>query len=221
VNEILNSNIDNKNIGLLKNLFWLRQELDVHCLISVNASSINQKGVGKSFFAFIERSCIDLIALNICKIYDYERQYELNSIEGVLKCISSGELSVINQSHIDDFIRKYDSPNKDESLSTLSSCIAGFKKKYQKELERFKSYRDKEVAHSEYGFNPKDLPSYDVMESLFRFGADFYMLVSAAFVSTASVSVVPCDLNSNRKVKVGLKKVLHKLGLTDIKTEME
>ena len=77
------------------------------------------------------------------------------------------------------------------------------------------------VAHSEFGFNPNDLPSYDVMERLFGFGADFYMLVSSAFVSTASVSVVPCDLNSNRKVKVGLKRVLHELGLTDIKTEME
>ena len=59
------------------------------------------------------------------------------------------------------------------------------------------------------------------MECLFNFGADFYMLVSAAFVSTASVSVVPYDLNSNRRVKVGLKKLLHELGLKDIKTEME
>lgn len=218
---MLNSKIDNKNIGLLKKLFWLRQELDVHCLIAVNASSINKKGVGKSFFAFIERSCIDLIALNICKIYDYERQYELNSIEGVLKCISSGKLSAIDPSHIDDFIRKYDSPNKDESLSTLSSCIAGFKKRYQKELERFKTYRDKVVAHSELGFNPNDLPSYDVMERLFSFGADFYMLVSAVFVSTDSVSVVPCDLNSNRKVKTGLIKILSEHCLADIKTEME
>ncbi len=77
------------------------------------------------------------------------------------------------------------------------------------------------MAHSEFGFNPNDLPSYDVMESLFGFGADFYMLVSAAFVSTASVSVVPCDLNSDRKVKTGLIKILSEHGLTDIKTEME
>jgi len=218
---MINSKVDDKNIGLLRNLFWLRQELDVYCLIAVNQDSINKKGVGKNFFVFLRRSCIDLITLNICKIYEYEKQYELNSIEGVLKHITSEQLSALDSSHIDDFIRKYDSSDKDESLSTLSSTVAGFKKKYQNELERFKIYRDKGVAHIEFGFNPNDLPPYDVMERLFNFGSEFYMLVSAAFVSTASVSVVPCDLNSDRKVKVGLKRVLHELGLTDIKTEME
>jgi hypothetical protein len=218
---MLNSKIDDKNISLLKNLFRLRQELDVYCLISVNAESIKKRGLGRSFFGFLQKSFIDLIVLNICKIYEYEKNYELNSIEGVLKHITSEKLSALNSSHIDDFIQKYNSPNKDESLSTLSSTVTEFKKKYQNELERFKTYRDKGVAHSEFGFNPNDLPSYDVMESLFGFSADFYMLVSAAFVSTASVSVVPCDLNFDRKVKVGLKRVLLELGITDIKTEME
>ena len=216
MNKMLNSKIDNKNIGLLKNLYWLRQELDVYCLISVNAGSINKKGAGKSFFGFLQRSCIDLITLNICKIYEYEKAYELNSVEGVLKHITDEQLSVLDSSHIDNFIHKYDGQNKGESLSALSSTVAGFKKKYQKELERFKTYRDKGVAHSEFGFNPNDLPSYDVMERLFSFGANFYMLVSSAFVS-----VVPCDLNSDRKVKVGLKKILQEHCLTDIKTELE
>ncbi len=216
---MLNSKVDDKNIGLSINLFWLRQELDVRCLIAANKDRINKKGVGRSFFWFLRRSCIDLIALNICKIYEYEKQHELNSIEGVLKNITSEQLSALDSSRIDAFMLKYDSPKKDESLSTLSSSVAGFKKKYHNELESFKTYRNKVVAHSEFGFNPNDLPSYLVMERLFGFGADFYMLVSAAFVSTASVSVVPCDLNSDRKVKVGLKRVLHELGLTDIKTK--
>jgi len=218
---MINSKLDDKNIGLLKNLFWLRQELDVYCLIAANADSIAKKAVGKSFFWFLRRSCIDLIVLNICKIYESEGDHKLNSVSGVLKNITSEQLSALDSSHIDDFIRKYDSPNKDESLSTLSSTVAGFKKKHKKELKRFTTFRNKVVAHSEFRFNPNDLPSYDVMERLFGFGADFYMLVSAAFVSTASVSVVPCNLNSDRKVKVGLKKVLEKLGLPDIKTEME
>jgi hypothetical protein len=218
---MLNSKMDEKNIGLSINLFCLRQELDVYCLISVNADSIRKRGVGTSFFGFLQKSCRDLIVLNICRIYEYEKQYELNSIEGVLRHITSEQLSALDSSHIDDFMRKYDSPNKDESLSTLSSTVAGFKKKYKKELKRFTTFRNKRVAHSEFGFNPNDLPSYDVMERMFGFGADFYMLVSAAFVSTASVSVVPCNLNSDRKVRVGLKRVLRELGLTGIKTEME
>lgn len=213
---MLNSKIDDKNSGLLKNLYWLRQELDVYCMISVNADSINNRGVGKSFFGFLQNSCIDLIALNIYKIYEYEKQYELNSIEGVLKNITSKQLSALDSSRIGDFILKYDGPNKDELLSALSSTVAGFKKKYHNELKRFETFRHKKVAHSEYGFNVDSVPSYGVMECLFNFGADFYMLVSDTFVS-----VVPCDLNSDRKVKVGFKRVLHELGITDIKTEME
>jgi hypothetical protein len=216
MNEMLDSKMDNKNIGLLKNLFWLRQELDVYCLISVNAESINKMGIGKSFFAFLRRSCIDLITLNICKIYEYEKAYELNSVEGVLKHITDERPSVLNSSRIDNFIRKYDGQNKSEPLSALSSTIAEFKKKYQNELERFKSYRDKEVAHSEFGFNIDDLPSYDIMERLFNFGLDFYMLVSEAFVS-----VGPADLNRDRRVKASLKRMLQKLGFDEIKTNME
>lgn len=213
---MLNSRIDNKNIGLLKNLFWLRQELDVYCLVALNADSINEKGVGKSFFGFLRRSCIDLTVINICKIYEYEKNYELNSIEGVLKYVIREQPSTLDSSSVCDFICKYGNrPTEDEFLS-LPSTVAEFRKEYQSELERFKTYRDKGIAHSEFGFNPDDLPSYDVMERLFDFGADFYKLVSAAFVS-----VVPCELNSNRKVKTGLVKILSEHGLTDIRTEME
>jgi len=54
------------------------------------------------------------------------------------------------------------------------------------------------------------------MERLFDFGLDFYKLVSRAIVS-----VVPCDLNSDRKVKTSLKRMLQKLGCGEIKTDME
>jgi len=219
---MLNSKMDNKNLGLLKILFLLRQELDVYCLITVNRESIIKKGAGKTFFTFLQGACKKLIALSICKIYEYEKAYELNSVEGVLKHIIDERLSALDSSRVCSFISKYENrPDEDELLSSLSSTVAGFKKKYENELERFKTYRDKVVAHSEFGFNLDNIPSYDVMECLFDFGADFYKLVSRAFISNASVSVVPCDLNSNRKVKVGLKRVLHELGLTDIETEME
>jgi len=179
--------------------------------------------VGRSFFWFLRRSCIDLIALNICRIFEDEKdkqgkvKYELNSIDGVLRDLVNEQPSVLDSSRIDDFVRKYGhSPNKGESLSALSLTVEGFKRKYHNELERFRTYRHKKAAHSEFEFDPDSLPSYDVMECLFNFGSEFYMLISAAFVS-----VGPCDLNSDRKVKVSLKRVLHELGLTNIKTEMK
>lgn len=151
VNEMLNSKIDNKNIGLLKTLYWLRQELDVYCLIAINADSINKKGIGKSFWGFLQKSCIDLIALSICKIFECEKQnkqgkvkYELNSIDGVLRYLVNEKPSALDSLRVCDFIRKYGrSPNEDELLSGLSSTFAGFKEKYHKELERFKTHRDK------------------------------------------------------------------------------
>ncbi len=215
MNNMLNSKMDNKNIGLLKNLYWLRQELDVYCLITANTNSIKKKCGGQTFWGFLQRSCVDLITLNICKIYEYEKQYELNSIEGVLKHITSAQLSALGSLHIEKFMRKYDCLNKNE-LSTLSLTVAEFKRKYHNELKGFVTYRDKRVAHSEFGFDPDGLPSYDIMEQLFNFGRDFYMLVSKAFTG-----VVPADLDKDRKVKVGLKKMLEKLGVEDIKTEME
>jgi len=230
MNKMLDSKMDNKNIGLLKNLYWLRNELDVYCLIAVNAESINKKGAGKSFWGLLQGSYLKLIALSICKIFECEKQnkqgrvkYELNSIDGVLRCLVNEKPSASDSSCVCDFICKYGhSPNEAELLSSLSSTVVGFKEKYQEELKMFKTYRDKGVAHSEFKVahskleSNLGLPSYDVMERLFDFGADFYKLVSRAFIS-----VVPCDLNSDRKVKVGLKRVLREFGLTDIKTELE
>jgi hypothetical protein len=218
---MLDGIIDNKNIGLLKNLNWLRQELDVYCLISVNASSIKNRGIGKSFFGFVQKSCINLIALNICKIYEYEKNYELNSIEGVLKYIIRENPSGLNTSCIKKFVERYGHSAKEgEELSGLLTTVADFRKKYHKELEVFKTYRDKAVAHSEFEFDMNSIPSYDVMENLFNFGLDFYALVTTSYVSTGSVTVIPYNLNSNRKVKVGLKRLLKELGIKDIKTEM-
>ena len=217
-NKMLNSKMDNKNVGLLKILFMLRQELDVYRLITVNTNGIKKKGAGMTFFAFLQGACIKLIALSICKIYEYEKDYELNSIEGVLKHIIDEELSALDSSSVCSFINKYGNrPNEDDLLSSLSSTVAGFKK--ENELKRFVIYRNKVVAHSEFGFNLDNIPSYDVMECLFDFGADFYKLVTKNYTSNASASVVPCDLNSDRKVKIGLLKILSEHGLTDIKKE--
>lgn len=217
-NKMLNSKMDNKNTGLSVNLLLLRQELDVYCLITLNAESIIKKGAGKTFFAFLQGACRKLIALSICKIYEYEKQYELNSIGGVLKHITDEELSALDSSRVCSFISKYGNrPDEDDLLSSLSSTVAGFKK--ENELKRFITYRNKVVAHSQYGFKLDNIPSYSVMERLFDFGADFYKLVTKDYTSNASVSVVPYDLNSNRKVRIGLSRILSEHCLTDIKKE--
>lgn len=225
MNKMIDSKTDNKNIGLVKDLLWgLRQELDVYCLAAVNADSIKNKGAGKSFFHFLRKSYVDLISIDICKMFEVEKKckrgkvkHELNSIDGVLKSLADSQPSVLDPAKVNSFVRKYSNGRgEDGTISAISLTVDDFKTKYQKELERFKTFRNKRVAHSEFGFDPRDLPSYDIMERLFNFGLDFYMLVSEAFIS-----VGPCDLNSDRKVKTGFRKVLLEHGLENVKTEME
>ena len=203
MNEMIDSKTDLKNIGLLKNLWELRQALDIYCLISVNAEAIKKAGVGKPFFGFIQMSCHRLIVLYICKIFDEEKsnrrgvvKYELDSIDGVLRSIDNGKMGVLNSDKI--------------------AVIEKFRKQYDEPLSRFKTLRDKRIAHGESGFSAKDAPSYDHMERLFDFGHDFYRLVSEEIIS-----VGPTDLNSYRMVKTSLTRMLKQLGCEKIKTEME
>ena len=60
------------------------------------------------------------------------------------------------------------------------------------------------------------VPSYEVMECLCSFGADFYSVISRAFLGSS-----PDDLTRNRRVKVDLERMLHQMGIVDVKTEME
>lgn len=222
MNEMINSETDLKNIGLLKNLSRLRQTLDVYCLISINAGTINKRGVGKSFFGFLQMSSKHLIALDICRVFEEEKpdnrggvKYELDSIGGVLKSINREKADILDSARIREFVQKYGSDSDKDGLAAISAVIKKFRKQHHEELCRFKTLRDKWIAHSESGFVAQDAPSYDIMERLFNFGLDFYMLVARAFIP-----VVPADLNSDRKVKTSLKTMLQKLGCEDIKTEM-
>src|SRR5437867_106134 len=213
---LISTPIDHKNIGLAKLLYGLRQDLDIYCLISVNAGSINQR-IGKSFWGHLQQLTIRSITLSICKIYEEEKGYELNSIGGVFRYLCIGTPTVLNESKLKGFIQKYCGPSEVESpISALQLAIDGFRDRYRVELDRFKTTRDKKTAHSEYGIDIDSLPSYDVMEKLFFFGADFYDLVSAAFVG-----VGPCDLRAERPVKIGLTKIFRDLGFEDIKSDMQ
>lgn len=222
MNEMIDGKTDNKNIGLFKNLAKLRQTLDVHCLISVNWDAIDEMGCGKNFFPFLEMLCQHLITLLICKVFEEERpvkggkvHYELDSIGGVLRSINMEKAAVLDPVKIGEFVQKYGSNSDTDGLAAILAVVKEFRAEHCEDLTRFKDNRDKHVAHPESEFSPEDLPSYDSMERLFDFGHDFYRLVSRAFVR-----VVPADLNSHRKVRTSLKRILQKLGCEDIKTEM-
>lgn len=214
--ELIGTPIDHKNIGLAKLLYGLRQDLDTYCLISVNATEIKECGAGV-FFGHIQMRNIESIALSICKIFEDEKGYELNSISGVARYLITQPPTCLDNSRVNEFVLRYDcASSADSPIGKLQSTLEEFRAKYKDELERFKSFRDKVVAHSEYDASRDSLPSYDVMEKLFFFGADFYRLVSAAFVG-----VGPDDLRTNRPVKVSLRRLLENIGLKLVQTDME
>ncbi len=222
MNEMIDSNAHNQNLGLAKNLWQLRQTLDVYCLISANAESIREKGVGKRFFDFLRMTCPQLITLYICKIFEEEKLgkqgrviYELDSIGGVLRSIDEKNASALNPKKINEFGQKYGSNSDNDVPAILRTIVKTFRKEHDEYLQRFKDLRDKWVAHPESGFNLADVPSYDTMEKLFDFGLDFYNVVSRAFIG-----IGPADLKSDRRVKMSLKGILQKLGCEDIKTKL-
>ncbi len=217
MSKLIGTPIDQKNIGLSKLLYELRQNLDIYCLIFVNANSIKQRGVGRNFFGYIQKLAMDSIILNICKIYEKEeKKYPLNSIDGVFNHLIMESPRALDDSNIKGFIQKYGGPSDvDSQMDALQLTIERFRDAYKDELTRFKTFRHKMVAHSESDFNKDKLPSVDVMEKLFLFGADFYELVSDSFIG-----VGPFDFMTWRRVKYSLTRLLQELGFQDIKTDM-
>jgi len=71
-----------------KILFSLRHDLDIHCLIGVNASEINKNRLGRFVFGHLAMRVLESIVLAICKVYEDEKRFELNSIQSVLNSLS-------------------------------------------------------------------------------------------------------------------------------------
>jgi hypothetical protein len=162
MDSFLATPLDQKYIGLATLLYSLRQDLDVYCLISVNARAINEIGTGQAFFGHIQRLSIEAISLNFCKIFEDERGYELNSIQGVMNQLPKIEQkpTVLDASNLKTFITRYDGQITNDTVFSLEATVDKFRTKHKNDLERFKTFRDKVVAHSEHGVTIEDLPSY-------------------------------------------------------------
>jgi hypothetical protein len=215
--EMIDSEADKKNIGLLRNLWRLRQSLDIYCVITTHADAISKQGPGKKFFGFLQAACVQLMVLDICKVFEEEKtrkpnSYELNSIDGVLKSLDGAKPSVLDSAKVESFVRKYGNVQSESgTLAALSQVVTEFRKKHKDDLERLKTLQDKWAAHSEFGFALCDPPLDVVMEAMFAFGSDFYEAVSRAFVGSG-----PVDLNADRAIRAGLRQLLAEHGIQDI-----
>jgi len=212
--------IDIQNIFLAKLLSDLRQDLDVYRLLSVNWREIEQHRFGKDVFGHFRRRALGAVVTGICKIYEQQGnryKYKLNSIYGIMESLRGGDAKVLNESTLERFVQNYSGlPMRNPARDALQSTIDEFKNKHSAELEKFKEARDKVIAHSEFIGLVEKLPSYDVMETFFFFAADFYEVITEAFVGCE-----PDFQRSNRPVKVDLGSLLQEIGVVNVKTDFE
>jgi len=215
--QLYGSPIDWKNIGLAKTLFCLRQDLDIYLLLNVNAAAIKNLDAGKDFWGHLQGPVIkSSIVLNICKVYELEKNYPLDSIPGILKYLFEQKLSSQNEPMVNEFCQKYEGPSGCQPIDALQKTFEGFKEKNSSHLKSFKNCRDKIVAHRESEVGSFLIPAPAIMENLFDFGADFYHLISHSFIGN-----VGAELKENRPVKWSLINIFKELGLHSIKTDYD
>jgi len=221
MNEMINSKTDQKNIRLLKNLWRLRQTLDVYDLIAISTDAI-KRGRGKNFFNFLRISSLHLIFLYICKIFEEEKpdgqggvRYELASIGGVLGSIKEENAAISKPERINEFVKKYGGHPGKAGIEAIVKVVEGFREQHGEALKRFKELRDKLTAHADLEFSATHAPSPETMVQLLEFGWDFYMLVARAIIC-----VCPVKPDSDTRVKASLKQMLRELGYEEIETEM-
>jgi hypothetical protein len=210
--------IEQKNIELAKLVWALKQELDILRLIDVNVDNIEKRGVGKQFFWYLRRLAITAITLSICKIYeDEKRSYEFNSICGIINNLCKESLADLEELKFEDFAQKYNGfEDGTPPMNLLKLTFKKFRERYNDELFKFKTFRDKYAAHSEYGFAISSLPSYEVMVNLYSFASDFCELIYRQFIKRIFIK----DLNL-KVTKNSLKRLFQELGVNDIKTGMQ
>lgn len=218
VGPIFGTKLDRKNGELKQAASNLRQNLDIHRLLSLNWADIKKCcGAGQQFFLQVHNQAVESIVLDICKIYEKEGGYELNSVDGIIRDVCRNKPKLLNGSAIKNFVERYDGSSAVGCpFCALESATDRFRKKHKADLKGFKKARDKIIAHSEHAEIKKVVPSFSAMEELFSFASDFYAVIYRSFIGNG-----PVNLWSWRPVEVALGNLLKQIGIANVKTNWE
>lgn len=198
---------DEKNIGLAKLIYRLRQDLDLYRIIGLNQKELTEKGVSVALWGHLQMMAHESIAVTICKIFEKEDRYPRNSMPGIIEELCGKTSHDGRTVLLQKFAEKY-GVNADilEEAQLLAAVVADFRQKHTVALARLKYFRDKIGAHSEHGIVVDALPSLDECEQSFEFAVDFYRVVSAVYID-----VIPAFIGSH--VGDGLVRVMEALGI--------
>jgi len=177
----------------------LREHLVVHRLISINVPP-------GDFFAYVQRTAVQQIALELCKIYELNGSHSLNSLDGTIKALEqekfkeAWELEMIR-----DLKRTHGSKKSNPGL-ILAESLEKFMATNRSLLNELITFRDKVVAHAQANYSQGDLPSHDEFELLLNFAEQT--------CSTVDRFVQQRSLDSNH-VKYDLLSLMRKVGIKD------
>lgn len=188
----INRHLDKLCIELAKLIFQARQNFGIYALLGENVSAIKQAN-RSIFFGYVQKESYALLCLNICKIYESPKDFELVSIPHIVELISDATLAS-RQNFLEGLVSLGMNKNKvpqlqmvaDEKL--LKRGIKALhnlrpKEKSSDSLNSLINIRDKWIAHPEY-LTVKTVsgPSLNAIEGLLDWSETFLDLVCDSFL---------------------------------------
>jgi hypothetical protein len=204
---MLNSKTDEKNIQLLKLLAQLRDHIDMHRIIGLNAAALRESQINGALLGYLQKSAQESSAIYICKIFEASPRNDLNSISGIIDSIPTVPVSEMQGRQLVAFGGKYGHDAiPGEARSYLNDTLTLFLTAHCESLARLKKFRDKIGTHSDYRAEINSLPSHAEFETLFSFAKEFYEVVSRSIIESGP-AVIP------RMVGHGFARLIGSLGV--------
>lgn len=206
---------DDKNIELLMLIAQLRDHIDLHRIIGLNAAALRYSDISGAFIGYLQKSAHESLAIYICKIFESSTRNELNSIPGIIESLPLTRLSDDQKREFATFGKRYGNhSDPTEARSYLKGTLGLFCGIHSESLDRLKEFRDTIGAHSDSKAAIKSLPSHAEFEILFSFANDFYKLVSRSITNFGPAPVLS-------EVGRGFVRLIESLGVQAAKFDFD
>lgn len=211
--------------GLLNDVFLLKEALSLEEVISNNADEISHANFGK-FFGTTQRHLISVIYLYAARIFEKRNdQFPVKSIPTAFYILrnSVNDICIEQRHHIENYFEGISLEQDIDALSDkeltlymvehFRDKIKGYINDPSSDLEialnKVKNIRDKSVAHNE-DIEAEELSgvSFEQLHEITKLAEDFVNLISDAYFTTASDSLLDYD---TQKSSFSLEKLLKKL----------
>jgi len=199
--------LDRKTVALGKTVFQLRQDIDLHRIIGLNASALRTADVSTTFFGHVQRLALTSLAVNLCKIFEFESRHPLCSIPAILNDLPHGFPQYYDRERFQEFaLKHHGDPNAKSGAAIIRSGYEATRKKNEKALERLRKFRNKIAVHLEFDAALDSLPSHNAFEDLWTFAHDTYEIVHDQYNRIGPAMM-------RKSVLVGLRRTFEQLGV--------